>query len=146
MPLCVDTMPCSEPRGGHEAAGIYWPYGGAASFAGVALAQQSERVRRIGILMNTTADADQQAGITSFRQTLEQLGWTDGRNVQIEVRWRASKSVDTQTNWSRSRRTSSWQQATRTCHRYCRRRTPCQLFLTMSPTRSVLASRKLVAA
>ena len=61
--------------------------GAAALWPVVARAQQSERVRRIGVLMNTTADADQQAGITSFRQTLERLGWTDGRNVRIEVRW-----------------------------------------------------------
>jgi putative ABC transport system substrate-binding protein len=61
--------------------------GAAAVWPVVARAQQPEHVRRIGVLMNTTADADQQAGVASFRQTLERLGWTDGRNVRIEVRW-----------------------------------------------------------
>ena len=68
--------------------------GAAALWPVVARAQQSERVRRIGVLMNTTADADQQAGITSFRQTLERLGWTDGRNVQIEVRWAGGEASE----------------------------------------------------
>ena len=46
--------------------------GAAAAWPVVARAQQTERVRRIGMLnANTTADdSDQQAGITSFRQTL----------------------------------------------------------------------------
>jgi putative tryptophan/tyrosine transport system substrate-binding protein len=51
-------------------------------------AQQGERVRRVGVLMNVNADdPDQQANVETFVQVLRQLGWVDGRNVQIETRW-----------------------------------------------------------
>jgi putative ABC transport system substrate-binding protein len=59
----------------------------AAAWPLTARAQQSDRMRRIGVLMNTTADADQQASLTVFLQVLQQLGWTDGRNVRIDARW-----------------------------------------------------------
>ncbi|MGB8393205.1 MAG: ABC transporter substrate-binding protein, partial [Pseudolabrys sp.] len=58
----------------------------AAAWPVVVRAQQPERVRRIGVLMNTTADPDQLANVATFRQALQQLGWTDGRNVRIDVR------------------------------------------------------------
>jgi len=51
-------------------------------------AQQSERMRRIGVLMNRAAsDPRGQARVTTFKETMQQLGWTEGRNVQIDVRW-----------------------------------------------------------
>ena len=51
-------------------------------------AQQSDRVRRVGILMSAAeSDNDAQAGIAVFRQTLEQSGWSGARNLQIESRW-----------------------------------------------------------
>ena len=59
----------------------------AAAWPVVARAQQPEHVRRIGVLMMTTVDTDQQANVATFKQALQQLGWTDGRNVRIEVRW-----------------------------------------------------------
>jgi len=52
-------------------------------------AQQPERVRRIGVLMNLAENQQAQARMTAFRQALEQFGWTDRRNVQIEIRWAA---------------------------------------------------------
>jgi putative tryptophan/tyrosine transport system substrate-binding protein len=69
-------------------------------FAGVAVArplaaraQQSERMRRIGVLMGVAADdTEGQARVTLFVQSLEQFGWTGGRNMRIDVRWGA---VDT---------------------------------------------------
>jgi len=46
--------------------------------------QQSERMRRIGVLMNLTADDPEgQARLAAFLQGLQELGWTDGRNVRI---------------------------------------------------------------
>ena len=64
--------------------------GGAASaWPLAARAQQGERVRRIGVLMNLAENHQGQARITAFRQALEQFGWTDRRNVQIEIRWAA---------------------------------------------------------
>jgi putative ABC transport system substrate-binding protein len=51
-------------------------------------AQQGERVRRIGVLMNTAAaNAEGLAGISAFQEVLQELGWAEGRNLRIEVRW-----------------------------------------------------------
>src|SRR5215813_447382 len=53
--------------------------------------QQSERMRRIGILWPyAEADADSQSRIASLRQALRDLGWTEGRNLQVDYRWAAS--------------------------------------------------------
>jgi putative tryptophan/tyrosine transport system substrate-binding protein len=52
--------------------------------------QLSDRMRHIGVLMNTAADdPDMQSNIAAFLQVLQQLGWTDGRNVRIDIRWAA---------------------------------------------------------
>jgi putative ABC transport system substrate-binding protein len=51
-------------------------------------AQQGERLRRIGALMNFAEDDPEgQARVAAFGQTLQSLGWTTGRNVQIDIRW-----------------------------------------------------------
>jgi putative ABC transport system substrate-binding protein len=61
---------------------------GGAAAAWPLAAQQAERVRCIGVLMNTTADDPEgQARKTAFVQALQQFGWTDGRNGRIETRW-----------------------------------------------------------
>lgn len=62
--------------------------GAAAGWPLAVRAQQAERMRRIGVLMNLSAD-DQtgQARFAAFLQALQQLGWTDGRNVRIDTRW-----------------------------------------------------------
>jgi len=64
--------------------------GAAASWPLAARAQQSERVRRVGVLMNLTADDDDASPrVTALAQGLQQLGWTAGRNVRIDYRWGA---------------------------------------------------------
>src|SRR3954463_3300076 len=51
---------------------------------------QSERMRRVGVLMNLAAeDSEGQVRNAAFLQGLEQLGWTVGRNVRIDLRWAA---------------------------------------------------------
>src|SRR5215211_8896191 len=58
-----------------------------------ASAQQGERVRRIGVLMNLASDdPEAQARIAAFRQELQQLGWTEGRDVRIDYRWAGDAS------------------------------------------------------
>ncbi len=53
-----------------------------------ARAQQPERVRRIGVLVNVAAaDPEGQAQVAAFLQALQQLGWSEGRNVRIDTRW-----------------------------------------------------------
>jgi len=44
-------------------------------------------VRRIGVLMNISDDAEGKARLAAFRRSLEQLGWVDGRNVRIDTKW-----------------------------------------------------------
>src|SRR5262249_9449871 len=67
--------------------------GCAAAWPLAARAQQGERARRVGVLMNLAADdAEGQARLTAFLQALQQLGWTDGRNVRIDYRWAAGNT------------------------------------------------------
>src|SRR5262245_1190155 len=67
--------------------------GGAAAWPLAARAQQRERVRRIGVLMNLASDdAEGQARLAAFHQGLQQLGWTVGGNVQIDYRWAAGNA------------------------------------------------------
>jgi putative tryptophan/tyrosine transport system substrate-binding protein len=61
--------------------------GGAVAWPLAARAQQAERVRKVGVLINSTATPEQQANLAAFQQTLQQLGWTVGRNVQMDIRW-----------------------------------------------------------
>jgi putative ABC transport system substrate-binding protein len=64
--------------------------GGATAWPLAARAQQRERMRRIGVLMNLSSDdAEGQARNAAFLQGLQELGWTVGRNVRIEYRWGA---------------------------------------------------------
>ena len=65
--------------------------GGAAAWPLVARAQQPDRVRRIGALMNRTADDPEASSfVGALAQGLAELGWTIGRNVRIEYRWGAN--------------------------------------------------------
>jgi putative ABC transport system substrate-binding protein len=67
--------------------------GAAASWPLAARAQQPERMRRIGVLLNLASDdVEGQARLAAFHQGLQQLGWTVGRNVQIDYRWGAGNA------------------------------------------------------
>ena len=70
--------------------------GAAAAWPLVARAQQTDRMRRVGVLVSTAADdPNNQARDAAFRQGLQQLGWTDGRNVRIDTRFAAGNAADT---------------------------------------------------
>jgi ABC-type uncharacterized transport system substrate-binding protein len=65
--------------GGAAAA---WPLG--------ARAQEPERLRRIGVLLNVAeGDPVGQGRLSAFVQRLKEVGWTEGRNVRLYVRWGA---------------------------------------------------------
>jgi ABC-type uncharacterized transport system substrate-binding protein len=62
--------------------------GAAAAWPLAARAQQPERLRRIGVLMNRAADNPEgQDRLAAFHQGLQELGWSVGRNVLIDTRW-----------------------------------------------------------
>jgi len=67
--------------------------GVAATWPRAARAQQPDRVRRVGVLMGISDDAEGQARIAVFRQALQTLGWIEGRNVQFIYRWSAGDPV-----------------------------------------------------
>ena len=64
--------------------------GGAAVWPLTANAQQVDRVRRIGALMNLTADdQENQRRLGALVESLKPLGWTVGHNLHIDYRWAA---------------------------------------------------------
>ena len=60
--------------------------GGAAAWPLAAREQQTDRVRRVGVLTNAENDPEARARMEAFRQGLQQLGWTVGQNPQIDTR------------------------------------------------------------
>jgi putative ABC transport system substrate-binding protein len=69
--------------------------GAAMAWPPAAHAQQSERVRRIGVLMGyAESDSEAQAQIAAFRDGLQKLGWTEGRNTRIDTRWATPDDAD----------------------------------------------------
>ena len=105
--------------------------GAAAAWPLAARAQQSERMRRIGVLLPAAADDPEwQARVAAFLQGLQQSGWTDRpqrahRHPLGHGQCRPT-FADMRRNWSRSRRTSSWPMAARPWRRCCRRPAPCR--------------------
>jgi putative tryptophan/tyrosine transport system substrate-binding protein len=68
--------------------------GSAVAWPSAVRAQQRERMRRIGVLMNIRADGSDEGNLAVFLQTLQQLGWIEGRNVQIETRSAADDAAE----------------------------------------------------
>jgi putative ABC transport system substrate-binding protein len=55
-----------------------------------ASAQQSQRMRRVGVLMNSGEnDPEGQARLAAFLQGMQEAGWSVGRNLRIDARWGA---------------------------------------------------------
>jgi putative ABC transport system substrate-binding protein len=64
--------------------------GAAAAWPLAVRAQQSDRMRRIAVLMNNAEDDPEgQARAAAFRQGLQALGWTEGKNLRIDWHWTA---------------------------------------------------------
>ena len=52
-----------------------------------AIAQATEKLRRIGVLMGITAiDPDAQPRVATFQKQLQELGWSE-QNIRIDYRW-----------------------------------------------------------
>ena len=72
---------------GAAASSVSWPL--------AARAQQRERMRRIGMLLTSTADDPKfQTWVGAFLQELAQLGWTIGRNLRIDARWAGANAAE----------------------------------------------------
>jgi putative tryptophan/tyrosine transport system substrate-binding protein len=64
--------------------------GGAAGWPLAARAQQRERMRRIGVLLDLAeADPEGRTQLEQFRTELSRLGWAEGRNTSLDIRWGA---------------------------------------------------------
>ena len=63
--------------------------GGAVAWPLAARAQQTDRVRRIGVLNLLAINDEANTRIAVFREGLQKLGWTVGGNLRIEYRWAA---------------------------------------------------------
>jgi len=62
--------------------------GGTAAWPLAVRAQQPDRIRHIGVLMNRAVDNPEgQDRLAAFHQGLQELGWSVGRNVRIDTRW-----------------------------------------------------------
>src|SRR5262249_24424528 len=60
-------------------AALAWPF--------AASAQQAERVRRVGMMMNFPASGPEAPiRVAAFLQRLQELGWTDRHNVRMDYR------------------------------------------------------------
>jgi putative tryptophan/tyrosine transport system substrate-binding protein len=68
-------------------AAVLWPL--------AAVAQQRDKMRRVGVLLSAAADDTVfQTRIGAFLQALALLGWTIGRNLLIETRWATANAAE----------------------------------------------------
>jgi putative tryptophan/tyrosine transport system substrate-binding protein len=69
--------------------------GAAAAWPLAARAQQSERMRTIGVLLGQSpANEEFKSALAKFAQGLQQSGWVEGRNMRFETRWAAGNPDD----------------------------------------------------
>jgi putative ABC transport system substrate-binding protein len=61
----------------------------------VALGQQRDQMRRIGMIMPLPSnDPVAQARVATFTRRLDELGWKAGQAAQIDIRWASSDAAD----------------------------------------------------
>jgi putative ABC transport system substrate-binding protein len=58
------------------------------------MAQQSDQIRRIGVLMELAAsDAQARSNVAALQRGLHELGWVEGSNLRIDYRWAPDDAV-----------------------------------------------------
>jgi len=68
--------------------------GAAAAWPLAARAQQSHRLRVVGVLLAMAPDdPEAQLRVQAFEAGLRELGWTEGRNLRLEYRWAAGDAA-----------------------------------------------------
>lgn len=50
-------------------------------------AQQSARVRRVGVIVGVKEDDEGRARLAAFQKGMKELGWNEGRDIQLDVRF-----------------------------------------------------------
>ena len=60
-------------------AAIVWPV--------VVSAQQTGRIRTVGILLGSTDNPEVHRLLDAFMESFKALGWTEDRNVRFDIRW-----------------------------------------------------------
>src|ERR1700752_1088142 len=83
-------MPCSEPRelAMRRRDFIQAIVGSSIPSPLTAQAQQSGRIRLIGVLINgLESDEEMQASLMALKQELERLNWLDGGNARFAIRF-----------------------------------------------------------
>jgi putative ABC transport system substrate-binding protein len=61
--------------------------GGAIVWPNIAGAQQTDRIRTVGILLGSTDNPEMRGLLGAFMESFKALGWTEDRNVRFDVRW-----------------------------------------------------------
>src|SRR5262245_19941544 len=73
--------------------------GGVLAWSLAARAQESAKIRRIGILMGLPQnDPEGQARIAAFRQGLQDLKWVEGSNIRVDIRWGTGDAAGVRAN------------------------------------------------
>ena len=68
--------------------------GAAAAWPIAAHAQQTERVRRIAVLMGLAEDdPETKARLARIQKEIEKLGWSEGRNINIDIRFAPAGAI-----------------------------------------------------
>jgi putative ABC transport system substrate-binding protein len=68
--------------------------GAATPFLTWPLAARAQSVRRVGVLMNSTATQTlSQSYVAAFVEALRQLGWRDDQNLRVDIRWNAGDAA-----------------------------------------------------
>jgi putative ABC transport system substrate-binding protein len=68
--------------------------GGAATWP-LAARAQTERMRRIGVLMGyAEGDVEGQSYLAAFREGLQKLGWVEDRNTRFDARWATADDAE----------------------------------------------------
>jgi putative tryptophan/tyrosine transport system substrate-binding protein len=68
--------------------------GGSAAWP-LAARAQTERMRRIGVLMGyAEGDVEGQSYLAAFREGLQKLGWVEDRNTRFDARWATADDAE----------------------------------------------------
>ena len=68
--------------------------GSVAAWPFAAYGQQSDRLRRVAVVLGVADDAQGHARLDALKKGMEALGWFDGRNVHFDVRYTGAGNAD----------------------------------------------------